>query len=359
MVVNNKNDVISLSLSLSLPLSLSQFLFFVQQRIGSKGKRCSFQQIQLLDPFHHLILFWFLTWLHWHPTHFEFGLKMTSERVISVPNLRLQRPLKVCFFAFCLFLCFFVRHELCFLVFFVLHNRVLFCSIVVDSTLLLLGDNMKYFEPRLRMQTCTAQKVKRFFFPFASFFTHSGNKIAPQIIPENVTCQALDSKSMKISWTVPGSAESLFIEGFYIGYRAVSSLEPFTYKTMHISLTSSSGTDVDRGSKDGGEDTRSFTHWSDPSSLSPSSSSSSSSNFPGNMILQQNGQTERRFEYIVDSLRKATKYSVIVQAFNSKGAGPSTSELTVETFVNGMSPLSLSLFGRLVHGNVSIYPYIM
>lgn len=139
---------------------------------------------------------------------------------------------------------------------------------------------------------------------------------------------------MKISWTIPGSPDTLFIEGFYIGYRAVSSLEPFTYKTMHILLAPSTGTSVVQVEGGRGKESSSgSSHLVDPSSSSSLSSSLHPPTLPGNMITQQN--LERRFEYLVESLRKSTKYSVIVQAFNSKGAGPSTNELTIETFANG------------------------
>lgn len=38
----------------------------------------------------------------------------------------------------------------------------------------------------------------------------------------------------------------------------------------------------------------------------------------------------------VTGLRRNTKYSVVVQAFNSKGAGPPSDDVTVDTLENGL-----------------------
>lgn len=61
---------------------------------------------------------------------------------------------------------------------------------------------------------------------------------APQFVPANVTCVPVDSKSVKVTWTLPHTLTKTFVEGFYIGYKVTSSVEAFTYKTMHILLTS-------------------------------------------------------------------------------------------------------------------------
>lgn len=46
---------------------------------------------------------------------------------------------------------------------------------------------------------------------------------------------------------------------------------------------------------------------------------------------------ERGFveETQLNGLKKFTKYSVIVQAFNSKGAGPASEEIVAQTLQNG------------------------
>lgn len=159
----------------------------------------------------------------------------------------------------------------------------------------------------------------------------------------------------------------------------MSSLEPFTYKTMHISSSSHHpATGITAPSSrigrtfgqhnfdEGGDaDTRSTSaHWtlSDLSSspttrnlISSSAEQYNVQNFPVPMSGPQEGGGGRGgegnvkrgsffyFEYVIDSLRRATKYSVIIQAFNSRGAGPSTNELTIETFSYGTFNTSTAL----------------
>lgn len=136
----------------------------------------------------------------------------------------------------------------------------------------------------------------------------------------------------------------MFIEGFYIGYRVVSSLEPFTYKTMNIfHATNGHGPIVHPTmASDDGQSSLSLPHWTLPSEFSSKNLQNTliQSSYLGSV---EGKQSSRTFEYIVDSLRKGTKYSVIIQAFNSKGAGPSTNEMTIETFANGTLRHSLSL----------------
>lgn len=189
---------------------------------------------------------------------------------------------------------------------------------------------------------------------------------APQFVPQNVTCLPLDSRSIKVSWIIPSSLKNLFIEGFYIAYRFPASSDPFTYKTMHVPLhpagsVPAAGSSPESGSGSGNAGARDRNPPSSSSSGSPLSSSgvsisssiiisgSTSSSFSSASSLrdrennsnfntqQRNADpfAQRKFEYIIDQLRKSTKYSIIVQAFNAKGAGPTSPETTVSTFANG------------------------
>lgn len=56
------------------------------------------------------------------------------------------------------------------------------------------------------------------------------------------------------------------------------------------------------------------------------------------------GQSSKRIEHVIeqqnfenalDGLRRGTTYVLIVQAFNSKGAGPASHEVSCETFAFG------------------------
>lgn len=164
---------------------------------------------------------------------------------------------------------------------------------------------------------------------------------APQFVPQNVTCLPLDSKSLKIGWSIPKSLENLYIEGFYIGYKVFSSLDPFTYKTMHILLDPSSKHTSPPRPESSSRSSSVSRMASATAPLSSESFSSGSSSHPAashSILLSSSSPPppdQRKFEYVIDLLRKSTKYSVIIQAFNSKGAGPSSPEITAETYANG------------------------
>lgn len=92
------------------------------------------------------------------------------------------------------------------------------------------------------------------------------------------------------------------IDGFYVGFKpSVSSSlgltsEQFTYRTVHSLMSSS---------------------------------------VAGGIAGHVSTQPKLEFDHNLDSLRKATSYLVLIQAFNSKGAGPSSSEILCSTFSNG------------------------
>ncbi len=85
------------------------------------------------------------------------------------------------------------------------------------------------------------------------------------MIPQEVLCVPLDSKSIKISWSIVGP-KSEIIDGFYIGYKPLNTMLPFTYKTMQTT----------------------------------SNAVNSST---------RNGQITSKYEYNVDSLTRQTKYT--------------------------------------------------
>ncbi len=78
----------------------------------------------------------------------------------------------------------------------------------------------------------------------------------------------LDSKSIKISWSIVGP-KSEIIDGFYIGYKPLNTMLPFTYKTMQTMQTTSNTVNSST----------------------------------------RNGQMTSRYEYNVDSLVRQTKYT--------------------------------------------------
>ncbi|XP_077560088.1 cell adhesion molecule Dscam1-like isoform X1 [Haemaphysalis longicornis] len=100
----------------------------------------------------------------------------------------------------------------------------------------------------------------------------------PSKPPEDLVVVPVTSQTLKASWKPPPNFSAHGrIRGYYVGYKPVGSGESFVYKTIDV--------------LDG---------------FVP--------------------------EISISSLKRSTKYSVIVQAFNGKGAGPPSSEITAQTF---------------------------
>ncbi|CAL1295376.1 unnamed protein product, partial [Larinioides sclopetarius] len=103
---------------------------------------------------------------------------------------------------------------------------------------------------------------------------------APGAAPVKVRAHPTSSQSIKVSWKPPMTElQHGVLKGYYVGYKVSSTPESFVYKTLEI-----------------GEEFKEECH--------------------------------------VTGLRRHTKYSVVVQAFNSKGAGPPSDEVIVETLEN-------------------------
>nr|XP_027200228.1 Down syndrome cell adhesion molecule-like protein Dscam2 isoform X2 [Dermatophagoides pteronyssinus] len=112
--------------------------------------------------------------------------------------------------------------------------------------------------------------------------------------PLHLKAIALTSTSIKVSWKTPRKELQFgFIRGYYIGYRLIQST----------------------------------------SSMDGSSSSSSGSTQQSDFIyktLEVKGKDNVE-ECIISELKRASRYEIIVQAFNSKGAGPSSEPVHVKT----------------------------
>nr|XP_042908765.1 Down syndrome cell adhesion molecule-like protein Dscam2 isoform X1 [Parasteatoda tepidariorum] len=97
----------------------------------------------------------------------------------------------------------------------------------------------------------------------------------PSVSPQYVKATAITSKLINVTWQIP-KEDAKSIDGFYVGYRMRSSKDPFTFKPVQLS--------------NGG--------------------------------LQQ-------FE--IGNLNRYTEYTVVVQAYNGRGAGPPSEEAYVRT----------------------------
>ncbi|GFR32358.1 down syndrome cell adhesion molecule [Trichonephila clavata] len=104
---------------------------------------------------------------------------------------------------------------------------------------------------------------------------------APSNSPQDVKVVPLSSSMVKVTWKGPSPSSLGYLLGYYVGYRDLSSNDPFVYKTVDIS------------------------------------------------------KQQRLNEALISNLRRNTKYAITVQGYNSKGAGPASKEVIVQTLQHG------------------------
>ncbi|RWS17691.1 Down syndrome cell adhesion molecule-like protein Dscam2, partial [Dinothrombium tinctorium] len=100
----------------------------------------------------------------------------------------------------------------------------------------------------------------------------------PESVPKHIQVTSVSSKSIKISWQSPVNKYiPIKVTGFYVGYKKYQADESFVFKTV------------------------------------------------------KSEKHEIQYSCEITGLSKQTKYAVVVQAFNNKGAGPLSEELIAET----------------------------
>ncbi|XP_015905678.1 cell adhesion molecule Dscam1 isoform X1 [Parasteatoda tepidariorum] len=98
----------------------------------------------------------------------------------------------------------------------------------------------------------------------------------PRHPPENIKATVVSSRSINVTWNMPQHEEGGNIEGFYIGYKLYGSSDAYTFKPIESSYG--------------------------------------------------------RFQQVLLSdLNRFTEYSIVVQSFNSRGAGPPSEEIMSRT----------------------------
>ncbi|CAG2181709.1 unnamed protein product, partial [Oppiella nova] len=100
---------------------------------------------------------------------------------------------------------------------------------------------------------------------------------SPGSPPINIKVGAISSRSISVTWDPPNQEQQHgVIRGYYIGYKIFGTSSQYVYKTLEI--------------RDG-----------------------------------------NREEVVLNGLKQFTQYSIVVQAFNTKGAGPASEELKIQT----------------------------
>lgn len=146
---------------------------------------------------------------------------------------------------------------------------------------------MSYYEIRMYAENALGRSD-----PSSSTLVFQTSEEVPGGPPTNVVVETTSSTSLKIKWKPPlKQVQYGRIKGYYIGYKIADSDEPFQYKNVDVS-----------GDYD-----------------------------------------ENKFEVsYVTNLRRKTTYIIILQAYNSIGAGPRTDE--VITCISCSLSISLTKF---------------
>lgn len=159
---------------------------------------------------------------------------------------------------------------------------------------------------------------------------------APTEAASSLRIETLSSKSLRVHWVFSSSDPlNKNYDGFYVGYREMSSSSDD--KMLQSSSTSSSSASTSmnifsRKSLSSASQSQTALYSFKTIEL-PSSSKAS--------LLNRND-----FHATLNDLKRNTRYAVIVQAFNRKGPGPNSDEVTAQTaeFGKQIPKLSFTLF---------------
>lgn len=131
---------------------------------------------------------------------------------------------------------------------------------------------------------------------------------APSSPPKSVHVYPLSSRSLQVTWKQPAvEGHNGIIKGYYLGYKLHGSADPFIFKTVSIE------------------------------SLSP------------NDLI-----TTNVIEVKINDLKRGSKYSIIVQAFNTKGPGPQSDEIIGETMINDPPPAPILSISSVSYNSIEL-----
>ena len=128
---------------------------------------------------------------------------------------------------------------------------------------------------------------------------------APSGPPINAQVFPLSARSLQVTWQAPKpETRNGQIVGYYLGYKVHDSSEPYVFKTI------------------------------------------SANDLSFEMAHQK--------EIKLTDLKRSTKYSIIVQAFNNKGPGPQSEEIYGETLENDPPKAPILLLGHVDYSSIEL-----
>lgn len=174
---------------------------------------------------------------------------------------------------------------------------------------------------------------------------------APNVPPSDIRAQPLSSSSIQLSWSVGAatggsSSESQqtaklqpSIKGYYLGYRLANS-------STSSSSSSSSSTSSD-----------SYVFKTVPLESGAGSTFASDvdqRNASTSTAAAEGGQQQQRIKVLIDDLKRATRYSIIVYAFNSAGSGPQSDPIETRTLLDDPPPMPMLRVGSVTFTSIEL-----
>ena len=175
----------------------------------------------------------------------------------------------------------------------------------------------------------------------------------PSTVPGLVRAVVLNSRAVKLHWSITYAPEHELINGFFIGYR---SFEPspssgalparpspelatgrpaderptFTYKTIRLAASQPPSAAI--GQESANQAAASAADAAQPL-LAPVSSKTVGPAEQAKGV----GLVQSQFEHAITGLERNTEYTILIQCFNGKGAGPTSDPVVFRTLANGKS----------------------
>lgn len=202
------------------------------------------------------------------------------------------------------------------------------------------------YEVRVRAQNQFGQSPLATLTP-TGFALIKTQEEPPSSPPSDVRAVAISSSSVQISWLppIPGPSTNedttiarFTVKGYYLGYRIALSNESYVYKT--VSLTEGS-------TKTG--------HLMATTEIQPRSNSSSveTRDILNSTASLGDGQAPRT-KVVISDLQRSTKYTIIVQAFNSVGTGPQSDAIDVKTLIDDPPPAPQVRIGLITYTSIEL-----
>lgn len=210
---------------------------------------------------------------------------------------------------------------------------------------------MTNYEVRVRAQNQFGMSPLMHATSSSGFVLVSTLEEPPSSPPSDIRALAVSSSCIQLSWAPPRStmngadpfgSSRFSVKGYYLGYRPSSSNDSYIFKT--VSLAGNMQEEIN--SKPSGGHLLASTE-------SYHKHNRSSFDQEGNLTAVQTAE-KSRLKVLIEDLRRSTKYTIIVQAFNSAGPGPQSDPIEAKTLLDDPPPAPQVRFGLITYTSIEL-----